>query len=214
MLAWKEILRPGDLFLDVGANIGLYTLAFSRAVGPNGRVIAAEPDPDNLALLKRNLHTNGCHNVTVIEEALGDENKAVKLYQRQDNRGALSTADIFGVGERNAISIRMRRADEVFAQFGIPRVAKIDVEGQEPLVIAGMGSQLPPVILFEFVPELLRAAGHDPKRFLDELVGRGYALSLVAPEAGQRRELPAAELVQAAEGSVNERNVLALRKGA
>jgi FkbM family methyltransferase len=52
------------------ANIGLYSL--SRAVGPSGRVIAVEPDPDNLALLRRNLQQNGCANVTVLEEALGE----------------------------------------------------------------------------------------------------------------------------------------------
>jgi FkbM family methyltransferase len=128
-------VKPGDCVLDVGANIGLYSLALSRAVGPSGRVIAVEPDPDNLALLRKNLQANGCTNVTVIEDALGDESKDALLYESSDNRGALSTSDITGVGASRAIRVRMRRGDDVMAEIGLSaRVAKIDVEGVEPLV--------------------------------------------------------------------------------
>ena len=204
--------RPGDCALDVGANIGLYTLALSRAVGPLGHVIAVEPDPDNLVLLRKNLKTNNCNNVTVIEEALGNECKIAKLYQSRDNRGALSTADIFGVGEGNTVSIRMRRADDVFIQTGrSPRIAKIDVEGQEPLVIAGMGSHLPDVLLFEFMPTHLRSAGHDPSRFLEEMQGLGYSLSLVLAETGERCEMTLDAIVQTAEAGTSVSNILALR---
>lgn len=207
-----SLIRPGDCVLDVGANIGLYTLAISRAVGSNGHVISVEPDPDNRALLRKNLRTNSCDNVTVIEEALGDQCKLVKLYQRQDNRGALSTADVFDVGESNAIAIPMRRADDVFAQTGLsPRVAKIDVEGQEPLVIAGMGSQLPEVLLFEFAPRQLQAAGHDPLVFLNEIRELGYSLSSVEAETGELREMLVEAMPQA--GLAGVTNVLALRAG-
>jgi FkbM family methyltransferase len=205
-------IRPGDCVLDVGANIGLYTLAFSRAVGPQGHVIAVEPDPDNLLLLRKNLEVNNCVNVTVIEAALSDETKAAKLYQMQDNRGALSTADVFDVGEANAIRISNRRADEIYAQTGrVPRIAKIDVEGQEPLVIAGMATLLPEILQFEFVPEQLRAAGHDPLGCLRILEARGYALSVVAAATGEIRQLPLVQLVQEAEASVTDLNLLAQR---
>ena len=208
-----SFIRPGDCVLDVGANIGLYTLAFSRAVGPQGLVIAVEPDPDNLLLLRKNLEANHCVNVTVIEAALSDKTKAAKLYQMQNNRGALSTADIFDVGEANAIPISSRRADEIYAQAGrVPRIAKIDVEGQEPLVIAGMADLLPEILQLEFVPEQLRAAGHDPLDFLRSLETHGYALSVVAAATGERRELPPVQLVQAAEASVTDLNLLAQRR--
>ena len=98
-----SFVKPGDCVLDVGANIGLYSLALSRAVGPSGRVIAVEPDPDNLALLRRNLQANGCTNVTVVEEALGDEAKEVLLFEVADNRGALSTTT-FGAWARSVQS--------------------------------------------------------------------------------------------------------------
>jgi FkbM family methyltransferase len=179
-----SLVRSGDCVLDVGANIGLYTLPLSRAVGPDGLVIAAEPDPQNLVLLRKNIEANGCTNVRVIPEALGDKTGEVKLYQRADNRGALSTVDIFGVGEANAIAISMRRTEDVLERM--PRLVKIDVEGQEPLVVAGMGGQLPEIMFFEYAPKQLTAAGHNPGSFLDGLKTKGYTLSVVEPETGKQ----------------------------
>ncbi|HEY6454237.1 MAG TPA: FkbM family methyltransferase [Steroidobacteraceae bacterium] len=207
-----SLVQPGDCVLDIGANIGLYSLALSRAVGSTGRVIAFEPDPDNAVLLRKNLDANGCGNVTVIEDALGDESKDVNLYESDDNRGALSTSDVLGVGEEHAIRVRMRRGDAVLAQLGVqPRLAKIDVEGAEPLVIAGLGAQLPQVLMFEFVPQLLRAAGRNPADFLHELQSVGYSLAAVDPETGRVRDLTPAELAAGAVTEAADRNILARR---
>jgi FkbM family methyltransferase len=207
-----SLVRPGDCVLDVGANIGLYSLALSRAVGPDGCVIAVEPDPDNRALLRRNLEANGCDNVTIIEEALGDESRNALLYGPEDNRGALSTTDFMGVGASRAIPIRMRRGDSVIRQIGrSPRVAKIDVEGAEPLVIAGLGVHLPQVLLFEFVPWLLRAAGHDPGGFLRKLSDVGYSLAIVDPDSGGRHTMAAEAIERVVEAARFTRNILATR---
>jgi FkbM family methyltransferase len=197
-----SMVSPGDCILDVGANIGLYTLPLARAVGAAGLVIAAEPDPGNLALLRKNIQVNGCANVHVVPEALGDRAGQVKLYQRADNRGALSTADIFGVGEANAITISMRRTQDVLER--IPRLMKIDVEGQEPLVIAGLGSIRPEIIFLEFAPRQLRAAGHDPAQFLSQLESMGYRLEAIEPETGRHLPIAGDRLL----------NVLAVRAGA
>jgi len=207
-----SFVQPGDCVLDVGANIGLYSLALSRAVGPEGRVIAVEPDPDNLALLRRNLQTNGCANVSVVSDALGDESKDVLLYESNDNRGALSTSDVLGVGAKRAIGVRMRRGDSVMAELGVTaRIAKIDVEGAEPLVIAGLGTRLPQVLLFEFVPWMLRAAGHDPPAFLRSLISSGYTLSSVDPDTGKHRPMTEHEIQEGITVAETNRNILALR---
>jgi FkbM family methyltransferase len=207
-----SLVRPGDCVLDIGANIGLYSLALSRAVGPEGRVIAFEPDPDNATLLRRNLEANRCANVTVLEYALGDASREVRLYESEDNRGALSTSDVLGVGEDHAISVHMRRGDAVLAELGVQaRVAKIDVEGAEPLVIAGLGAQLPQVLMFEFVPQLLRAAGRNPAEFLHKLRSAGYSLAAVDPETGRVRDLTPAELAAGAVTEAADRNILARR---
>lgn len=207
-----SFVRPGDCVLDVGANIGLYSLALSRAVGPHGRVIAVEPDPDNLALLRRNLLSNECVNVTVVEEALGDTDRTVHLYGTRENSGGLSTADILGVGPHGAIPVPMRRGDSVLGEMGVvPRVAKIDVEGAEPLVLAGLGDRLPQVLLFEFVPWQLRAAGHDPVTFLHHLTSLGYRLAIVDPESGRQQTMSEEQIHACIAAARTDRNILALR---
>jgi len=207
-----SLVRPGDCVLDVGANIGLYSLALSRAVEPHGRVIAVEPDPDNLVLLRRNLLSNACANVIVVEEALGDTAKTVHLFGSRDNCGGLSTVDILGLGPNRAIPVPMRRGDSVLAEIGVvPRVAKIDVEGAEPSVLAGLGDRLPQVLLFEFVPWQLRAAGHDPSLFLHHLTSLGYCLAVVDPESGRHQTMGEEQIHACIAAARTDRNILALR---
>lgn len=207
-----SLVRQGDCVLDIGANIGLYSLALSRAVGPEGKVIAFEPDDDNLALLRKNVHVNGCGNVTVISDALGDKAGTAHLYQPQDNRGALSTRDILGVGASRAVAVNMRRADEVLTEIGRPaRIAKIDVEGAEPEVLKRFGSMMPEVLMFEFVPWQLTAAGHDPLGMLKSLSDAGYTLQIIDPASGTRTTLPPNELLETVQVARSDRNVLAMR---
>ena len=66
----QELVRSGDTVIDIGANVGYYTLLFSELVGETGRVIAFEPDPNNFALLERNVLGNGCRNVTLVPKAV------------------------------------------------------------------------------------------------------------------------------------------------
>ncbi len=206
-----SLVKRGDCAFDIGANIGLYTLHLSRAVGPEGRVIAAEPDPDNLALLKANVENNGCTNVTILPYALGDSEGQMDLYQVEDNRGYLSFADLGATGQSRKVEVR--RADVLLAGLNVrPDVAKIDVEGAEPLVFSGMGDYKPPVMLLEFVPDHLRALDNDPVEFLEQLVGEGYTLETIDPDSGERIEHEPAAILQYVESDVSkEYNVLARR---
>ena len=90
----ESLIRPGDTVVDVGANIGCHTLRMSRLVGPMGKVLAFEPDPQNLKLLRENLGKNNCTNVDVFPFALGDRNYTARLYGRLDNRGAQSLVEL------------------------------------------------------------------------------------------------------------------------
>src|SRR5262249_33960355 len=69
--ALRAAVEPGDVVFDVGANIGFFSTLLSQLVGPSGRVLAFEPEPENLALLRANLAANGGHNVTVVPCAAG-----------------------------------------------------------------------------------------------------------------------------------------------
>jgi len=177
------LVKPGDQVLDVGANIGYHSMHLSRAVGPTGRVIAVEPDPDNLAILEANLRNNHCENVTVVPCAFGVEQAHIDLFQTDDNRGKLSFADISKTGR--SVKVLVRRGDQVLAELGAsPSIAKIDVEGAEPLVMSGLGSYKPDSILFEFSPPYIRAQGQDPEALLGSLVAEGYSLDLVDGDSG------------------------------
>jgi len=208
-----SLVRPGDHVLDVGANIGLFTLFLSRAVGPTGRVVAVEPDPDNVALLKENAKANRCDNVTVVPCALGTEEGVVNLYQVDENRGNLSLADVGDTGR--AVNVTMRRGADVLAELNTrPRVVKIDVEGAEPMVVRGLGYR-PPVMLFEFAPSLLERFDFDPQGFLADLTADGYRIESVDPDTGRRQAItPSAALNGFFRSRQASYNILATRDDA
>jgi len=83
-----ETLRPGMTFVDVGANIGWFSVKASRIVGQHGRVISVEPDPDNLELLRANLWRNGCTNAEVLPVAAWSETGHLSLVQLPDGGAA------------------------------------------------------------------------------------------------------------------------------
>jgi FkbM family methyltransferase len=167
-----SLAKPGDTFVDVGANIGLYTLHLSRAVGSTGRVLAFEPDPDNLALLRENIRLNNCDNVTVFPFALGNTSSHQKLYTCKDNKGYQGWADFNSSG--TAVEVEVKAGADVLGDL-TPELMKIDVEGAEPLVWKGL-KQKPKKLLFEFIPYIIRGIGEDPLQFLQNILDAGYSL--------------------------------------
>ncbi|HKV98960.1 MAG TPA: FkbM family methyltransferase [Vicinamibacterales bacterium] len=140
-----ELISDGDCVFDVGANVGFYTLLAASKAGPSGRVIAFEPLPDNLRILRRHLQLNDVRNVTVIEAAAGDADGTAHFAPHAHNSmGSLS--------DRGAIVVDMVSLDTL-AESGkvpIPRAMKIDVEGAELRVLRGAARLLErsrPIIL-------------------------------------------------------------------
>src|SRR5207253_6545315 len=80
-------VREGDVVLDIGANIGYYTLVFAELVGDSGRVFAFEPEPANFALLSENTGLNGRANVTLVNAAVADAGGRLPLYLAGENKG-------------------------------------------------------------------------------------------------------------------------------
>lgn len=130
-----HLLRPGDLFVDVGANIGSYTVLASAVC--RAETIAVEPDPGTAAFLHRNIQVNGIEpRVTVVEAALGQHDGVAQFTVGLD-----TTNKIAPDGDQRTREVRVRRMDDLL-QGRAPTLIKLDVEGFEPEVIAGGGQTL------------------------------------------------------------------------
>ncbi len=211
------LLRPGDIAVDVGAMIGYYTVIFAKHVGSDGRVHAFEPDPDNHALLRRNVELNGYGHVTCHEAAVGAERDRGRLWRAPENRG---DNHVFPTRGREAVDIDIVALDDVLD--GPVNLVKIDVQGFEAKVLDGMSSLLARspqlAMLVEFCPALLLEAGTQPHELIERLRDHGFALFEVDGDAAAIRGVVAGDLLarvrpelgDAAEGYTN---LLAVRSG-
>lgn len=130
-----HLLRPGDLFVDVGANIGSYTILASAVCG--ARSIAIEPDPGTVQSLKRNIDANRIGDrVTMIEAAVGAAAGTERFTIGQDTTNRVTVDTGFETRE-----VAVRVLDEILAQED-PVLIKMDVEGYEPQVFAGASDTL------------------------------------------------------------------------
>jgi FkbM family methyltransferase len=174
-------LQPGDRVLDIGANIGYYTLLFARQVGPSGRVFAVEPDPANFGLLRRNVARNGYSNVILINKAAADKNQTARLFKCADNQGdhRLCADD----DPRESVEVETGRLDTLVIDASPLALVKLDVQGSEGLVLAGMQELLkcsPAVrVMLEFWPWGLARSDTPPKAVLNQLSSLGFSFHLI-----------------------------------
>jgi FkbM family methyltransferase len=164
----KKIVKPGMVIIDIGAHIGYYTRIFSRLTGKNGRVYAFEPDSENFELLKTN--TFGLKNVKLIKSALSDEPGLVKFYRSQ-NTGCHSI--IQKDFHKESILIETEILDDFAKKNNISKIdlIKLDVEGGEPMVLAGGKEILKSIsmLVMEFTPENFFKNGVSPVSFFQRL---------------------------------------------
>lgn len=197
---WRELLRPGMVVVDVGANIGYYATLASRLVGPTGRVFAFEPEPKNYELLLKNLAENGCANVEASSVALSDRRGSATLFRDAHNLGNPSffEANVPQEGRIAGIKVSTTSLDEALPPDARVDVIKVDVQGAEGLVFAGarrvLGAAGKRHILFELWPDGLDRAGIDAVRLLEELQEMGYRFRRVGRD---RRPVEPQEAVSA-----------------
>ena len=180
---WALLDLRGGVVLDIGANIGLHTVALSEMVGPEGRVIAFEPDSANYRLLRENLDHNDCRNVDARLMAMGDQVGTCSISRNESNYGDHRVADN-GAGD-----VPMTTLDEVAEQLpeGAVRLVKIDVQGHELHVIRAMERLLdrnPALVLtIEIFPDGLREAGTSASELVGAvcLPSRALRLGLARP---------------------------------
>lgn len=148
VLPWREKallaeierrLKPGDVFIDAGANIGVYTVLASRLVGPSGRVIAVEMMPDTADCLEKHIRINGLGNVTVIRNALSDTSGRIVTATVQVGKFGQATiaedSERYGLGTR--IEVTSITLDEIADGVADIALMKMDLEGAELPALRG-----------------------------------------------------------------------------
>jgi FkbM family methyltransferase len=163
---------PGSNFLDVGANIGYFSCLLGKLADPSGRVVAIEPEPQNLRLLEINLKANGLTNVTVHGCAVGAKDGTARMgIYKAANRGRHSLVDLENCKE--FIEVPVRRLDDLVRDAGVKSWAlvKMDVEGYESFVFEGGAETLScaEMLAMEYAPTYWRMAGIDPAAVFQRL---------------------------------------------
>lgn len=150
----SKFIGDGDLIFEIGSNIGQYTLWISEKVGPGGKVIAVEPDSDNLIWLRKNIDFNACQNVTILPVAISDKEGTLSFYHDHLTGGRSSSLilnskeDTPPVHEQLVETITIQK---LYQEHGIPAFVKVDVEGAESLIFHNQDSiQKETVYLVEF----------------------------------------------------------------
>ncbi len=184
-----NIVQPGDTVVDVGANIGYYTCAFGRKVGPAGRVIAFEADPATCELLRDNVFLNYIESWTAYRNvAVSSSPGTLKLFRRKFYRGNTSIIRLHptvleGFGDTDEeFEVRCDSLDSLLANVDRPvSLIKIDVEGAERLVLEGMRDVVrrsPGIrVIFEWALWTIRDAGGSPRQIWDLIRGFGFKAS-------------------------------------
>jgi FkbM family methyltransferase len=198
LVALAPIVPPGSTVIDVGANIGYCTRHFARWVGPRGRVIAIEPETENVGELRSGVRRTGFDHVECVHAAAGAHTGLGRLVVNRMHPGdhRLGT---------EGIEVAIVTVDSVMADRGWPRVSliKIDVQGSELAVIAGAIETLRrwrPALFVEMDDEALLRQGASSHELVGRLETLGYAPHAIDRRGTPRRLDPAAVIQRSLAG--------------
>lgn len=192
---FERFIDKGMTVVDVGANIGFYSLLAAQKVGPTGRVYAFEPEPANFALLRKNIVLNGYTNITPFPKALTERNGRIALYLSTQGSGSHSIYRDQAVGNEN-VEVESVSFDDFWESEGRPEIGfiKMDIEGAEAAALEGMKHFLQSTprltLIAEFFPGALRASGIEPDSYLRRLSSLGFQIQVL-----MREKLPPLESV-------------------
>jgi FkbM family methyltransferase len=186
----RRLLMPGTAFVDIGANIGYFTLLAASLVGTAGRVMAVEPNPDNCELIVKSVRVNGFNNVQVYPYAVAEKEQQFVLGVDGSNSGIFEVEQ--GIGHSGPV-VQAKTLDELLKDEPRIDLIKIDIEGAEVRALMGMFQVLQrhrPVIFTEFFPVLLqRHSGATAEEYLQGLRQFGYTFFILHRD-GKKSEMP------------------------
>lgn len=176
--AVQQLLRPGDTFVDVGANVGYFTLLASKIVGRNGKVISFEPAPSNASRLRENVRLNQAENVITYEFAVSDRPGTVRIGRQREGGSATFTIRI---KESTAESweVSAVQLDRILDSQQNIRLIKIDTEGAELLALKGFVEHLRsgnvPYVFCEIADSPFRELGGSTEELYSLMSSFGYS---------------------------------------
>jgi len=187
---FKKVLKEGNVFVDLGANIGYFSLLAAKLVGPSGKVFSFEPEPKNYSYLKKNIDLNGYKQISAFQKAVSDKNGKTVLYVCDYDSGHHTINKYDGVKNYSSgrstnerpIEIETMTLDGFFeGREDSINVIKMDVEGAEYLALTGMDNILKKnrhlKMFVEFFPLLIKGMGSSPEEFLRKLF-KDYGFSV------------------------------------
>lgn len=186
-----RVLRPGDCAVDVGANIGFFTLFMSAAVGPTGYVYAYEPGSNNLPTLRKNIALNNFANIEVNEKPLWNKSEPVTFWLNPDSAGSNCLWDpgLWHENKRAQVAPNFSTVDATTLDASVHkkvRLIKIDTEGAEQRILEGAMTILthdhPPFIVTELNPFGSRQFGCNNQTLRDFMGQFGYDIFLLHPD--------------------------------
>jgi FkbM family methyltransferase len=179
-------LKRGDTVVDIGAHVGTFAVKAAHAIGNEGRVIAIEPEPNNFALLLRNIETNGLTNVVAVRKA-GWSTKGKSKLHLASHQGADSLrADTFyRTKDRDkSITVEVDTVDNMLRESGLPQVnfIKMDIEGSELEALKGMDRILRTDVKLAIAAYHVVNGEPTYKTIVPQLARRGFEVSLYKRE--------------------------------
>ena len=184
---FSEILKEGITVLDLGANIGYYSLLAGKQIGEKGKVFAFEPWHESFSLLQKNIEVNGFKNIIPVAKAVSNQCGRQKLFLASDP----GQHSLGGDANCESVEVDVTSVDEFVREQNISvDLVKMDVEGAEMSVLEGMAetiSKNPHIkIITEFVPEHLELNNCSPSAFLEKLFSYGFKLYVINDEKHTR----------------------------
>ena len=180
----EQIIRPNITILDIGANIGYYSLMILKLIGPNGKLIAVEPSPSNIEILKKNLNLNNYNDIEVHNAAISDENSIKKFFlSEMSNLNTLNYTEKKSLNlTGETINVKTLTVPQIMEGRNLDLI-RMDVEGHEVEVLNGLipnigVNNLYPSIIFETHRSRYNNE-HSMENTLKNLFAKNYKVSML-----------------------------------
>jgi FkbM family methyltransferase len=187
---FKEMVHPGDTVVDIGSNIGYFSLLAAKLAGKQGKVYAFEPEPRNFKFLCKNIELNNYSQIAPFQKAVSNKKSTVKLYICNDTDTGAHTlreqhnSEYFNGTAGKFVEVDTLTLDDFFKDSKQPiNAIKMDAEGSEMAALMGMDRILKEnkniKIMTEFFPYAIKEMGHSPEEFIKKLLDHGFSILLI-----------------------------------